>query len=76
MAEQFPDSGRRGRAGRVSRRAFGQLLVGATAVPLFVPARLLGAPAAAGRDRLADRSHPERVTAGPAGCAMNPIASA
>jgi hypothetical protein len=43
MTGQFRDSGRRGRANTVSRRAFGQLLVGATAaaaVPLFVPSRL------------------------------------
>ncbi len=55
MTGQFRDSGRRGRANTVSRRAFGQLLVGATAaaaVPLFVPARLLGAEAPSNRLRV------------------------
>jgi hypothetical protein len=48
MSRKLSDSARRQRAHKVSRRAFGQLLVGATAaaaVPLFVPARLLGTAA-------------------------------
>src|ERR1700736_1385446 len=55
MTGQFRDSGRRGRANTVSRRAFGQLWVGVTAaaaVPLFVPARLLGAEAPSNRLRV------------------------
>jgi predicted dehydrogenase len=55
MSRQLSDSARRQRANKVSRRAFGQLLVGATAaatVPLFVPARLLGAAAPSNRLRV------------------------
>jgi Oxidoreductase family, C-terminal alpha/beta domain len=55
MSRLLHDSGPRQRANKVSRRAFGQLLVGATAaatVPLFVPARLLGAAAPSNRLRV------------------------
>src|SRR5882724_5921353 len=55
MTARFQDPGRFGRDPALSRRGFGQLLVGATAaaaVPLFLPARLLGAAAPSNRLRI------------------------